>query len=214
MAKTKNTTTSLSLTDRLQSALVPEEKQPYKIPKNWVWVKLGNLYEINPRVQAEDNVHVAFIPMEKITPGMISDFEYEEQLWGKAKKGHTQFADGDVAFAKISPCFENRKSMMVRHLPNGIGSGTTELIILRNSKILQSFTFWLISSEKFISEGRRTYAGTVGQQRISMNFVRSFPIPLPPLAEQGRIVARIESLFGKLDEVKERVQNALDSYET
>lgn len=204
--------TALTIEERLQQALVPAEEQPYEVPENWVWVRLGSLYEVNPKNKADDESDAAFIPMEKISAGMLSEYSYETQKWCKAKKGHTQFADGDVAFAKISPCFENRKSMMLNNLPNSIGGGTTELIILRNASINQKYTFWLVSDERFIRGGVQTYSGTVGQQRINMDYVRSYPIPLPPLSEQQRIVERIEELFAKLDEAKERLQEAADSF--
>ena len=177
-----------------------------------MWVRLGSLYEVNPKNKADDELDAAFIPMEKISAGMLSEYSYETQEWCKAKKGHTQFADGDVAFAKISPCFENRKSMMLNNLPNSIGGGTTELIILRNASIDQKYTFWTVSDERFIRGGVQTYSGTVGQQRINMDYVRSYPIPLPPISEQQRIVERIEELFAKLDEAKERLQEVADSF--
>ena len=204
--------TALTIEERLQQALVPADEQPYVVPENWVWVRLGSLYEVNPKNKAADELDAAFIPMEKISAGMLSEYSYETQEWCKAKKGHTQFADGDVAFAKISPCFENRKSMMLNNLPNSIGGGTTELIILRNASINQKYTFWLVSDERFIRGGVQTYSGTVGQQRINMDYVRSYPIPLPPLSEQQRIVERIEELFDKLDEAKERLQEVADSF--
>lgn len=202
-----------TLEERLQEALVPCTEWPYTIPENWCWVYLDKVYQVNPKNTALDDAEAAFIPMEKIQPGMISQYTYEIQPWKKAKKGHTQFADGDVAFAKISPCFENRKSMMLNDLPNAIGGGTTELIILRQSKINQKYTFYLILEEKFIRGGMATYSGTVGQQRISMDYVRNYPVPLPPYSEQRRIVDCIESLFSKLDEAKEKAQAALDSFE-
>ena len=205
---------ALTPEERLQAALVPESEQPYKVPENWCWIHLGELYQINPKNLAEDFVDAAFIPMEKIAPGFVNEYSFDVQPWCKAKKGHTQFADGDVAFAKISPCFENRKSMLLNNLPNGIGGGTTELIILRQSHMNQKYTFWFISQEQFIRGGIATYSGTVGQQRISMDYVRTYPIPVPPLAEQQRIVDRIESLFAKLDEAKQKAQDALDSFET
>ena len=204
--------TALTIEERLQQALVPAEEQPYDVPENWVWVRLGDLYEVNPKNKADDELDAAFIPMEKISAGMISEYSFEIQEWCKAKKGHTQFADGDVAFAKISPCFENRKSMMLNNLPNSIGGGTTELIILRNVKVNQKYTFWTVLDERFIRGGVQTYSGTVGQQRINMDYVRAYPIPLPPLSEQQRIVERIEELFAKLDEAKERLQEVADSF--
>ena len=194
--------------------LVPVDEQPYEVPKNWQWVRLGALYDVNPKVVADNDVDAAFVPMEKIAPGMVSEFTYDVQPWEKAKKGHTTFANGDVAFAKISPCFENRKSMILENLPNGIGGGTTELIILRNPKMDQKYTFWMVSTDHFISGGCKTYSGTVGQQRISMDYVKSYPVPVPPLPEQRRIVDRIESLFAKLDEAKEKAQAVADGFET
>ena len=200
--------------ERLQAALVPEREQPYPVPGNWCWIQLGELYQINPKNLAEGFVDAAFIPMEKIAPGFVNEYSFDVQPWCKAKKGHTQFADGDVAFAKISPCFENRKSMLLNNLPNGIGGGTTELVILRQSHMNQKYTFWFISQEQFIRGGIATYSGTVGQQRISMDYVRTYPIPVPPLPEQQRIVDRIESLFAKLDEAKQKAKDTLDSFET
>lgn len=193
---------------------IPVEEQPYPVPEGWRWVRLGKLYQINPRIIADDNTMASFVPMEKIEPGMKGTFTFEILPWGKAKKGHTQFADGDVAFAKISPCFENGKSMLVRGLKNGIGAGTTELIILRQPSVLQKYTFYLICSSDFIQKGTHTYSGTVGQQRISMDFIRNYPVPLPPLEEQQRIVDRIESLFAKLDDAKAKAEAVLDGFET
>lgn len=197
----------------LVSPFVPVEEQPYPIPVNWCWVRLGELYEINPKVTTDDAVLASFVPMERIEAGMTGRFTFEIQPWGKARKNHTQFADGDVAFAKISPCFENQKSMVVQGLTNGIGGGTTELIILRQPLINQRYTFLLVSTEDFISRGSATYSGTVGQQRISMDFVKGYPVPVPPFSEQQRIVDLIESLFAKLDEAKERAQAVVDGFE-
>ena len=213
MARGKKAAKLLTPEEKLEQALVPVDKQPYLIPKNWCWVRLSKLYEINPKVTADDTVLASFVPMERIEAGMTGRFTFEIQSWGKARKNHTQFADGDVAFAKISPCFENQKSMLVQGLTNGIGGGTTELIILRQAYMNQKYTFLLISTEDFISRGCATYSGTVGQQRISMDFVKSYLVPIPPLPEQYRIVGRIESLFAKLDEAKEKAQAVVDGFE-
>ncbi len=212
MARAAKKETSLTTEEKLAKALVPEEEQPYPVPENWCWVRLGSLYEINPKNEASDELEAGFVPMEKISAGMCTSFNFDVRPWGKAKKGHVQLANGDVAFAKISPCFENRKSMIVNGLPNGIGAGTTEIIVLRQPSVNNRFTFWLISTDDFIQKGRRTYSGTVGQQRISMDYVRQYPIPLPPLPEQQRIVTFIESLFADLDAAKEKLQTVLDGF--
>ncbi len=212
MARAAKKETPLTTEEKLAKALVPDEEQPYPVPENWCWVRLGSLYEINPKNEASDELEAGFIPMEKISAGMCTSFNFDVRPWGKAKKGHVQLTNGDVAFAKISPCFENRKSMIVSGLPNGIGAGTTEIIVLRQPSVNNRFTFWLISTDDFIQKGRRTYSGTVGQQRISMDYVRQYPIPLPPLPEQQRIVTLIESLFADLDAAKEKLQAVLDGF--
>ena len=204
----------LSPEERLAAALVPEEEWPYALPDGWKWVRLGKIYEVNPKIQADDNIEASFITMSDICPGIKSQFDFSIKKWGEIKKGHTQFANGDVAFAKISPCFENRKSMILDGLKNGIGAGTTELIVLRNPQIDNKYTFLFISSEEFIRHARNTYKGVVGQQRINLDFVKNYPMPLPPLSEQHRLVACIESLFTKLDAAKEQAQSVLNSHET
>ena len=138
MAKKKQ---ELTPEERLAAALVPEEEQPYQLPEGWKWVRLGKIYDVNPKVQADDDLEASFITMSDICPGMKSQFDSSTQKWGEIKRGHTQFANGDVAFAKISPCFENRKSMILDGLKNGIGAGTTELIVLRNSQIDNNSNF-------------------------------------------------------------------------
>lgn len=174
---------------------ISEEEKPFDIPDNWKWVRLADVYEINPKVNADDNINAAFIPMERISAGFDRSFSYVVQKWSEASKNHTRFCDGDVAFAKISPCFENRKSFVVENLPNSLGGGTTELIILRQKLIDPLFTYYLILDERFIRVGLSTYKGTVGQQRIKNDVMFAYVFPLPPLAEQKRIVAKLEELL-------------------
>ena len=174
---------------------ISDEEKPFDIPDNWKWVRLADVYEINPKVNADDNINAAFIPMERISAGFDRSFSYVVQKWSEASKNHTRFCDGDVAFAKISPCFENRKSFVVENLPNSLGGGTTELIILRQKLIDPLFTYYLILDERFIRLGLSTYKGTVGQQRIKNDVMFAYVFPLPPLAEQKRIVAKLEELL-------------------
>ena len=116
--------------------------------------------------------------MEKIEPNNINKFSFSIDTWGKIKKGHTQFQNGDVCFAKISPCFENGKAFIADGLENGIGAGTTELIVLRNREIDSKYAFYFVSDLNFVRKGCATYSGTVGQQRISLDFVKAYPFPL------------------------------------
>lgn len=174
---------------------------PYEIPSTWKWVKLSDLYKINPKVEADGAKEAAFIPMERISAGFSREFSYEIKTWDKASKNHTKFADGDVAFAKISPCFENRKSFIAEQLPNGIGGGTTELIILRQRAMDPLFTYYVVNDKRFIKNGSSSYKGIVGQQRVKSNVVKNYLVPVPPIEEQKRIVERVDEIFKLLDKI-------------
>ena len=180
---------------------IKADEIPFKIPNNWKWVRMNDLYEINPRVDAESDADAAFIPMEMISAGFSKAYSYETQKWEVASKNHMKFQNGDVAFAKISPCFENRKSFIAQNLPGGVGGGTTELIILRQMYILPDYTYYVISDQRFISAGSQSYKGIVGQQRVKPESIRSYLVALPPLEEQRRIVNIIETAFTQIDKI-------------
>lgn len=174
---------------------------PYEIPVSWAWVRLADLYTINPKVEAENEAEAGFIPMEKISAGFSGSFSYVTQKWKQASKNHTRFKNNDVAFAKISPCFENRKSFIAFDLPNGIGGGTTELIILRQSAMLPEYTFYTVLDQRFILAGSSSYRGIVGQQRVQPDIIKNYLIPVAPYAEQQRIVEKIKQAFSVLDTI-------------
>ena len=137
--------------------------------------------------------------MEKLSAGYGSNYSYEKVKWSKIKKGFTHFANGDIAFAKITPCFQNRKSAVFEKLPNGIGAGTTELKILRTfaETINRYYLLYFLKSPYFI-EGA-IFKGTANQQRIISGYLENKLFPLPPLAEQQRIVEKIEKLIPHIE---------------
>ena len=153
---------------------------------------------LNPKNEAKDETRAAFIPMEKINSGFGSSFSFDNVAWGTVRQGYTHFADGDVAFAKITPCFQNRKSAIFMGLPNGIGAGTTELRVLRPfaDTFDRFYLLHFLESPYFVDEAR--FKGTANQQRIVVGYLENKLIPIPPLAEQHRIVAKIEQLFQML----------------
>ena len=167
---------------------------PFEIPTTWQWVRIRDIFQINPKNTAEDSSISAFIPMEKIYATYGSEYSYEEVQWKTIKTGYTHFADGDVAFAKITPCFQNRKSAIFKNLPNGIGAGTTELKVLRQfgETINRWYLLFFLESSYFIDEA--TFKGTANQQRIVSGYLENKLFPLPPLKEQERIVTKIEQL--------------------
>ena len=171
---------------------------PFVIPETWQWVRIRDVFQLNPKNEADDETLAAFIPMEKISAGYKSDFTFDLVKWGNIKKGFTHFANGDVAFAKITPCFQNRKSAIFHDLPNGIGAGTTELKVLRpyGNTIGRWYLLYFLESPYFIDEA--TFKGTANQQRIVVGYLENKLFPLPPHKQQQRIVAKIEKLFEHL----------------
>ena len=186
-----------------------DEEIPFEIPQGWEWCRVSSLFQINPKVVAEDNTSAAFIPMEAISAGYGSEFRYYEKKWGEVKSGYTAFADNDIAFAKITPCFQNRKSAIFEGLPNGIGAGTTELKILRTygETINRWFVLYFLESPYFIDEA--TFKGTANQQRIIVGYLENKLFPIPPLSEQERIVDKIGLVMPIIDKYS-KSQELLD----
>ena len=171
------------------------------VPSEWALSTVKNVFTINPKNSAADELLAGFVPMASISDGFSNSFEYDNRTWKEIKSGFTHFADGDVAVAKISPCLENRKSFVARNLPNGIGSGTTELFVFRSRIILPEFTLLFFKSAYFISACVGTFNGVVGQQRAARNVIEDLVFPIPPLQEQKRIVKEVKQLFDRINEI-------------
>ena len=178
-----------------------EEKLPFELPANWCWVRLGDIVTLNPRNHLPDDMPVSFLPMDKLEGGYGSAYTPSVRRWGDVRKGFTHFRDGDIIVAKITPCFQNRKSALVYGLMNGYGAGTTELHVLRANECADSrYIFWLAKSEYFINTGANRMQGTAGQKRWRTCYFRNFLVPLPPLKEQKRIVQKLDAMLATLDE--------------
>lgn len=192
---------------------IAEDEAPFEIPESWKWVRVAQVVTLNPKNDLDDHLDTAFIPMPCVSDGFRNSHTFEVKKWGKIKKGFTHFADGDIGVAKITPCFQNRKSVVFQGLPNGYGAGTTELSIVRviNTTILREYLLWFFKSEYFIVNGVKSFTGTAGQQRVHKDYLATCLIPLPPLAEQKRIVAKIEELLPYLDRY-EKAWNRLEEF--
>jgi len=182
------------------------EEIPFEIPENWVWCRLGEICEVNPRNKAEDDIEAGFIPMPLVSQsfGVIPTFETRK--WGAIKTGFTHFANNDIVVAKITPCFENSKAGIISNLPNGIGAGTTELNVFRgNNFLLPQYIYAFIKRVDFLKNGAKIMKGVSGQQRVPTEYFYFTLIPLPPLSEQTRIVAEIEKQLAKTKLLKEHI---------
>lgn len=184
---------------------ITEDEKPFDIPDSWKWVQVGSVAILNPKNDIDDSDDAGFIPMSCVADGYRNQHTFEVKKWGEIKKGFTHFADYDIGIAKITPCFQNRKSVIFHNLPNGYGVGTTELSIVRvlGDTMCREYLLWFFKTDYFISNGVKSFTGTAGQQRIHKDYLANCVFPLPPLAEQKRIVAKIEELLPLIDRYEE-----------
>jgi type I restriction enzyme S subunit len=178
---------------------------------------LADVCEIKPpkndaRERVAANAMVSFAPMEDL--GVDRKFLRATQVRPMASVvgSYTYFADGDVLFAKITPCFENGKLGIAAGLSNGIGFGSSEFIVLRpRASLDKEYLYYYLSRSDFRSEGAARMGGAVGQQRVPKEFVESYPIPLPPLPEQQRIVGILDEAFDGLATAKANAEKSLQN---
>ena len=176
---------------------------PFEIPSSWILVPVSDLFILNPKSELDNNMKVGFIPMALVEDGFSGNHFFEERIWENIKNGYSHFHDGDIGIAKISPCFENRKSTIFNNLPNTYGAGTTELVILRPIKVYAKFYLYLFKSAWYIKEGTKYFKGVVGQQRVNKEIFTDLHIPRPPFKEQQRIVEEIEFCFTIIDQIEQ-----------
>ncbi len=182
--------------EQVGPAPAPDEV-PFAIPEKWKWVQLKEVALYNPDVCADDELEVSFAPLEKLSDGFGHKLTFDQvRRWGEVKNGYKRFQDGDVLFAKIHPSFQNRKSGLVTKARNGIGCGSTEYCVYRcREPLLNQYLLWFFKTAYFIELGKRTFKGTVGQQRVNLDVINAMYIPLPPLEEQRRIVTKLEEIL-------------------
>ena len=187
------------------------EQVKLEVPNSWYMVSVSDLFLLNPKSELEDNMKVGFIPMALVEDGFSGNHFYEERTWKDVKRGYCHFQNGDIGIAKISPCFENRKSTIFKNLPNTYGAGTTELVILRPIKVYTKFYLYLFKSDWYVKEGSKYFKGVVGQQRVHKEIFTDLHIPLPPFAEQQRIVEEIEYWFALIDQIEQSQSDLQDT---
>jgi type I restriction enzyme, S subunit len=194
------------------------EKQ---LPSGWCEAGLSEVAQINPPNPTElpaDDALVSFVPMASVEALRDHLDASEVRPWHEVRKGYTRFQDGDVLFAKITPCMENGKAAVARGLTNGLGAGSTEFHVLRPGEALRAqLLLQYVLREDFRKSARAQMTGTAGQLRVPTRFLEEQRVPIPPRAEQDRIIEAIESYFTRLDDAVttlERVQRNLRRYHT
>lgn len=201
--------TALTIEERLQQALVPAEEQPYEVPENWVWVRLGEVNKyisksVNPISEPDKIFELYSVPsMVDNYPEIIAGSDIGSSKQSVCKK--------DVLLCKINPRI-NRVWKVSQFTDNEL-IASSEWIIIRNNHIDANYLMYCFQSKYFREFMLSNVSGVGGSlMRAQPKYVQTYPIPLPPLSEQQRIVERIEELFAKLDEAKERLQEVADSF--
>ncbi len=162
---------------------------------------LGEVCQIKPpkaeaRRLLSDMDLVSFVPMEDL--GIDQKFLIPTRVkpLSEVVGSYTYFADGDVLLAKITPCFENGKLGIAANLSNGIGFGSSEYIVFRPGPLVdKEWLYYFLSRESFRIEGAERMSGAVGHKRVAKEFIDGYPIFIPPLPEQQRIVSILDEAF-------------------
>lgn len=196
MAKAKKKE-SLTPEERLQAALVPESEQPYPVPANWCWTRIGDIL----RLQAGKNISASKISKNRSQEASFPCFG------GNGVRGYVERYNHDGEFPIIG-----RQGALCGNVNWASGKfyATEHAVVVECSSIISKRWAYRI----LFSMNLNQYATATAQPGLSVAVINQVPIALPPAQEQQRIVDRIESLFAKLDEAKQKAQDALDSFET
>lgn len=195
---------------------ISEEEKPFELPEGWEWTTLNTLAEINPKIDASDDEQdISFVPMPLISTKFDGSHDFEVRKWKEVKKGYTHFANGDIAIAKITPCFENSKAAIFSGLKNNVGVGTTELHVARpySQAVNQQYLLLNFKSPGFLKTGESQMTGSAGQKRVPRNFFENYPLPFPPLQEQERIVNNFTQLMILCDQLEQHSLTSLDAHQ-
>ena len=183
-------------------------------------VPLSQAVEVNPKIDRSslsDDLDVSFVPMaavEALSGGIVVS---TVRKYAEVKKGYTHFREGDILFAKVTPCMENGKMAIARKLVNGVGFGSTEFHVLRpRADVDARYIYYFVSSQTFRKEASGHMTGAVGLRRVPSAYLEEQLIPLPGIERQREIVAELEKQFSRLDEAVanlQRVKANLQRYE-
>ena len=190
--------------------MIADRDKNENLPSEWEIANIQDIAEVNPRIDKsviKDNLTVSFVSMPAVgaANGIID--VTQKRPFSEVKKGYTSFLEGDVLFAKITPCMENGKMAVVSKLINGYGFGSTEFHVLRPKQGIDGrYLYYFVSSEIFRKNAAHHMTGAVGQKRVPSGYIKESKFPIAPLNEQKRIVAEIEKQFSRMDEAVDNLK--------
>jgi type I restriction enzyme S subunit len=166
--------------------------------------------EVRARLSAD--AEVSFLPMEDLGVESRIFRATQTRPLSAVAGSYTYFADGDVLLAKITPCFENGKVGIAGGLANGVGFGSSEYLVFRpRPELTKEWLYYFLSRESFREEGTARMTGAVGHKRVAKEFIDTYIIPVPPLAEQRRIVGILDEALGGVAKAKANVEKNLQN---
>jgi len=189
------------LADATLNKILEDNKQ-----SQWQYGPISQFAKINPPRQGVNLApadSVSFVPMKAVDEktGTITQAEIRHYI--DVSKGYTWFTDGDVIFARITPCMQNGKAALARNLMNKTGFGSTEFHVMRPFlEVLGEWLLAIVRSRAFRDDAVNHFTGTAGQQRVPQSFLQQNLISVPPLSEQRRIVTYLDDLQAKVDSLK------------
>ncbi len=190
-------------------------KERHAAMEDWEVLELRNVCEVNPpkldTKNLPDDLDVSFYPMASVSETYGEITEPQVRLLKDVRTGFTNFSEGDVVFAKITPCMENGKSAIIGQLVNNIGYGTTEFFVLRcGDQLYNRYLYHMVRDRNFRNKAKAVMTGAVGQQRVPKSFLETYRIHLPPVSEQTEIVRILDDILTKEQQAKEAAETVLE----
>ena len=185
---------------------------PMDLPLNWRTVKFGEVATFTKKpkgLRYSDYNEVPFVPMNLIPIATLFSKDFIRKSTGEISSG-TYFEPGDILLAKITPSLENGKQCIIKELPTPFGIATTEVIPIREVEGVSDkfYLFYYLLAPDVRALLTAKMKGTTGRLRLGVDALADLEIPLPPLAEQRRIVAKLEVLFTQLDAAVDSLKKA------
>ncbi|MDU4255037.1 MULTISPECIES: restriction endonuclease subunit S [Pseudomonas] len=180
-----------------------------RVPEHWYVVRMRYAATLNPPVRRDllddPDQEVSFLPMEAIGEDGSLNLEQNRPV-ADVRNGYSYFEDGDVAFAKVTPCFENGKGALMRGLRCAAGFGTTELTVLRPNLAVADARYinYIVQGSSFRAFGAGAMTGAGGLKRVPDEFTRNFPVLLPELGEQRVIASTLDRETARIDALIEK----------
>lgn len=186
---------------------------------SWISVSLSDVCKVNPKKidtkDLPDDLEISFVPMSSLSEIYGEITEPQTRLLKEVRTGFTNFSEGDVVFAKITPCMENGKSAIIGRLVNNIGYGTTEFYVLRcGEKLYNRYLYHLVRDQHFRDQAKAVMTGAVGQQRVPKEFLEAYLLKLPSVIEQQEICHILDQIFLKEMKAKQAAESVLAQIDT